>query len=153
MTPMDPGLSVPPLDAERFRGSFRHFRSVKQLALDRKLLHVGGEEVNLHSLHEEFMRHRGYDPGEVCGFSLHSRPGAMLSAKYLERAEFLAGDRHKTRLHPVTRHGTHRWDDSGSTIRDLQTLPSRVRPDLCGVVCPGTPRPAKAAGARARLIR
>lgn len=61
----DSGLSVPPLDVKRFDGSFEYFCTAKRLVLDRKLLHVKGEEVNLHSLHEEVMRNRGYDIHEV----------------------------------------------------------------------------------------
>ncbi|KAF9645213.1 hypothetical protein BDM02DRAFT_3120579 [Thelephora ganbajun] len=61
ITAMDKGLSVPPLDAEKFNGSFKHFCSVKRLMLDWELLHVAGRKVNLYSLHEEIMRHRAYD--------------------------------------------------------------------------------------------
>ena len=61
----DSGLSVPPLDVKRFDESFEYFCTAKRLVLDRELLHVKGEEVNLHSLHKEVMRNRGYDIHEV----------------------------------------------------------------------------------------
>ena len=57
---MDNELLIPPLDERRFNGSFNHFCSVKQLPLDQGLLHVGGKKVELHSLHEAVMKHRGY---------------------------------------------------------------------------------------------
>jgi len=65
MTTPDKGILVPPLDVEKFNGSFEYFRSVKRLAVDRELLSVGRGEVNLHSLHVEVMRNRGYDTREV----------------------------------------------------------------------------------------
>jgi len=63
-TTADEGLSVPPLDEGRFKGSFRHFCLTKRLTPDQELLRIGGREVKLHSLHEAFIKHRGYDPGE-----------------------------------------------------------------------------------------
>jgi len=70
-TSSDNILTIPPLNAERFNGSFRHFCSVKGLVLDREPLQVGEKEVDLHSLHKEVMRNRGYDIGE-------ERPGFWL---------------------------------------------------------------------------
>ena len=61
----DNGFLVPPLDVERFDGSFKYFCTAKRLELDRELLHVRGRKVILHSLHAEVMRHRGYDIHEV----------------------------------------------------------------------------------------
>jgi len=61
----DKGFFVPPLDVERFDGSFKHFCLVKRLVLDPDLLRIGGRDVSLHSLHEEVMENRGYDIREV----------------------------------------------------------------------------------------
>jgi len=52
------GPVIPPLSVARFDGSFGHFCSVK--GLQRTTPRVGQREVNLHSLHEQVMKHRGY---------------------------------------------------------------------------------------------
>jgi hypothetical protein len=119
MTTIDRGLPVPPLDQGRFDGSFKHFRSVKGLELDRELLHIGRKEVDLHALHKEVIEHRGYDRNEVCCCSRHSRPDAMLSVTYSERAKFLADHRHATWLYPIARHGPGVFRGSGSAGHDL----------------------------------
>ena len=71
MSTIDYGFPVPPLDQGRFDGSFKHFRTVKGLELDRELLRVGGKEVNLHALHKEVIEHRGHDRNEVRCCSRH----------------------------------------------------------------------------------
>jgi len=55
------GLAVPPLDAERFDGSYKHFCTAKRLKFDRELLSLRGRKISLHSLHEEVMNNRAYD--------------------------------------------------------------------------------------------
>jgi len=62
------GPAIPPLNAERFRGSFGHFCTVK--GLDRVPEHVGQREVDLYSLHEQVMKHRGYINEKGEGFWL-----------------------------------------------------------------------------------
>ncbi|KAF9789534.1 hypothetical protein BJ322DRAFT_1105382 [Thelephora terrestris] len=58
------GMVIPPLDLKRFKGSFKHFCSVKGLVLDQEPLRVGGKELNLHSLHEKVIAHCGYEIAE-----------------------------------------------------------------------------------------
>ena len=77
---VDVRLEIPPLDAKRFNGSFKHFCSVKGLAPEKESSQVGGREVNLHSLHVEVMKRRGYIADEVPDSSpsniLHPNMGA-----------------------------------------------------------------------------
>ena len=69
-------FSIPPLDTERFEGSYGHFCTAKRLVLDRELLYAGGRKVSLHSLHEEVMKQQGYDIHEVrcCPLRLRLMP-------------------------------------------------------------------------------
>lgn len=64
-------LEIPPLDADRFRGSLDHFRWVKGLDEHVETQHVGGREVDLHSLHIEFMNNHGYNTKQVPRFLSH----------------------------------------------------------------------------------
>ena len=79
---MDRQLRVPPLDPQRFEGSFKHFCTIKRLVPDRKLLHVEGKDVRLHALHEGVMIHKGRDTNTVRALSLpHSRPIVTLTCE------------------------------------------------------------------------
>jgi len=56
-----PGTPVPPLDRTRFQGSYRHFCSTKKLAINEAALNIGGKQVDLHALHEEYLKLRATD--------------------------------------------------------------------------------------------
>ena len=118
ITAPDNELVVPPLDTERFDGSFGHFCSVKRLVLDRELLRVGGSRVDLHSLHAEVMENRGYDIREVRDYSRNVRLSG-LTRHFSESARVLGEDRQGTWVHPVTRRGVHLFRGSGSIGYDL----------------------------------
>lgn len=87
-------LEIPPLNAERFNGSFNHFCSVKGLrvALDLEPPHVGEKEVDFHSLHQEVMNNRGYNANEVPDSSSppphKSKHGAEKGFSFQRRQDF-----------------------------------------------------------------
>ena len=55
------GTTVPPLDRQRFLGSYRHFCTTKKLAMGEAALNIGGKRVDLHDLHEGVLRLRATD--------------------------------------------------------------------------------------------
>lgn len=91
-TTLENDFRIPPLNAQRFNGSFEHFCTVKGLVLDHEPLHMGEKEVNLHSLHSEVMGHQGYNVNEVPDFPPISHQNVALTQAdffhfiYIEKA-------------------------------------------------------------------
>jgi hypothetical protein len=54
------GAVVPPLDRNRFNGSYRHFCQTKKLKLDNRMLSIQNRPIDLHSLHVEVMNAGGH---------------------------------------------------------------------------------------------
>lgn len=52
------GMTVPPLDRNRFQGSYQHFRMTKKLAINEAMLNIGGKTIDLHALHQEVLKLR-----------------------------------------------------------------------------------------------
>ena len=50
---------VPPLDRNRFNGSYKHFCQTKKLVLDDRLMAIQGRTIDLHLLHVEVMNAGG----------------------------------------------------------------------------------------------
>lgn len=143
-TPTDSRLSIPPLNAERFSGSFEHFCSVRGLVVDYQLLlRVGEREVDLYSLHKEFMNRRGYNINEVPDLSLPIPPSKCRSEAFSififsEKTRVLVENRQTAQLHRCTGHVSRRCRGGGSAGDDLRTVPPAIRRDLCNVVHAGT---------------